>query len=110
MQGLLTNQYEGSQQFDNDDVRAANPKLNGDSLDTFMEIRMKLLGFANDIDKPLSQVATNWLVEQEVVTSVICGAQTEAHITENVESLNWNLTADMLSQINTILEPYKDIL
>jgi len=44
------------------------------------------------------------------VTSVICGAQNEAQITENVASLNWELTADMKAQLNTILEPYEELL
>lgn len=109
-QGLLTDHFKAKQQFDAHDVRSANPKLNGELFQTFYQMREKLLAFAAKIGKPLSQIAINWLIEQPEVTSVICGAQTIAHIEENVGSTSWPLAEDMLSEIEQILEPYQDVI
>lgn len=105
-QGLLTDNFKAQGQFDENDVRSANPKLNGESFQAFYEIRQKLLAFAQEIGKPLSQVAINWLIEQPAVTSVICGAQSVAHVEENAGSADWTLSADSMAQIENILQPY----
>jgi aryl-alcohol dehydrogenase-like predicted oxidoreductase len=107
-QGLLTDHFKAQNQFDAQDVRSANPKLNGQLFETYYGIRAELLAFAAEIGKPLSQVAINWLVNQEAVTSVICGAQTIAHVEENAASTSWDLTPDMLAAIEGILQPYHD--
>lgn len=107
-QGLLTDSFKRSGQFDSHDVRSANPKLSGASFETYFAIRQQLVQFAAAIGKPLSQVAINWLIHQDAVTSVICGAQTPAHIEENAASVTWDLTPDMLAEIDRILAPYHD--
>ena len=109
-QGLLTNYFRAVGQFDSNDVRHANPKLNGEMLVTYYQIREQLLQFAAQIGKPLSQLAINWLINQEAVTSVICGAQNIAHIEENAASVSWALTPEMMAQIDAILRPYHDVI
>lgn len=109
-QGLLTGTFTGSGDFDEKDVRSANPKLRGESLRQYLEVVEKLKAFANEIGHPLSQVAINWLIRQDAVTSVICGAQRVAHIEENVGSTDWELTDDMLVEIESILAPYRHLL
>lgn len=109
-QGLLTDGFKQQGNFDSHDVRSANPKLNGEAFQQYFQIRQGLLAFAESIGKPLSQVAINWLIEQPQVTSVICGAQTIAHIEENVGSTSWTLTADMRSEIDQILQPHADLI
>jgi aryl-alcohol dehydrogenase-like predicted oxidoreductase len=109
-QGLLTNDFKAQGQFDSRDVRSANPKLNPPLFQSYDKIRSELLAFAEEIGKPLSQIAINWLIEQPAVTSVICGAQTVAHIEENAASVSWTLTADMLAEIDRILQPYHDLI
>jgi len=107
-QGLLTDNFKPQDQFDENDVRAANPKLNGELFKQYYAIREKLVAFAKEIGHPLSQVAINWMIHQDAVTSVICGAQTVEHVEQNVASVTWDLTEDMLAEIDQILEPYRD--
>ncbi|UCD30642.1 MAG: aldo/keto reductase [Planctomycetota bacterium] len=57
--------------------------------------------------KPLSQIAMNWLINQEVVTAVIAGAQNPHHVEENVGCITWELTQDIETRISEILAPYK---
>lgn len=109
-QGLLTDQFQHENQFDENDVRAANPKLNGELFEQYYQIRADLLQFAQEIEKPLVQIAINWLINQEAVTSVICGAQTVAHIEENVSSVSWELTPEMMTRIEDILQPYHNLV
>ncbi|MEM7113250.1 MAG: aldo/keto reductase [Chloroflexota bacterium] len=106
-QGLLTDGFQASGNFDSNDVRSANPKLNGERFHTYFGMREALRGFAERIKRPLSQIAINWLIEQEAVTSVICGAQTVAHVAENTGSQSWQLTDDMMAEVEAILAPYK---
>ncbi len=49
------------------------------------------------------------MIKHDAVTSVICGAQNVQHVQENVGSVEWELTDDMLECIEKILEPYVDI-
>ncbi|MCB9450497.1 MAG: aldo/keto reductase [Anaerolineaceae bacterium] len=107
-QGLLTDHFKPQNQFDTNDVRSANPKLNGKRFETYYQIRGELFAFAMEIGKPLSQVAINWLIHQDAITSVICGAQTIAHVEENVASASWDFTPDMLAEVERILRPYHD--
>lgn len=109
-QGLLTDNFKPAGQFDTNDVRAANPKLNGETFQTYYAIREQLLNFAGEIGKPLSQVAINWMIAQDAVTSVICGAQMIAHIEENAASASWELTPEMQATLESILTPHRAIL
>lgn len=109
-QGLLTDQFKAAKQFDANDVRSANPKLNGDQFQLYYQIRMDLLAFAAQIGKPLGQIAINWLIDQPEVTSVICGAQTVAHVEQNAASAAWTLTSEMRADIEHILSKYADLL
>jgi aryl-alcohol dehydrogenase-like predicted oxidoreductase len=106
-QGLLTGTFKTSGNFDDNDMRANNPKLKDESFQIYFEMVEKLKGIAQEIGKPLSQVAINWLIKQDAVTSVLCGAQNIQHVEENVASIEWDLTDDLMTQIEGILAPYQ---
>lgn len=106
-QGLLTGTFKTDSNFDENDVRASNPKLSGQSFETYFEITRQLEDFAGEIDRPLAQVAMNWLINQDAVTSVIAGAQNPHHVEENVGCMVWELTRDMETRISEILAPYE---
>ena len=106
-QGLLTDNFKPIGNFDENDVRIDNPKLVGEAFKQYFEISEKLRAFAREIDKPLNQIAINWLVNQPAVTSIISGAQTIEHVEQNIGSVAWELTAEMETQIENILQPYK---
>ena len=109
-QGLLTDSFKAGGNFDKNDVRSANPKLVGDTFNTYFEISEKLRAFAQEINRPLSQIAINWLVNQKAVTSIICGAQIPEHVEENVGSVAWELTDGMTARLAEILDSYRDIV
>ncbi len=110
LQGLLTDHFREENQFNSKDVRATNPKLNGELFKVYYQIRAELLAFSADMGKPLAQVAINWLIDQPAVTSVICGAQTTAQVEENAASASWTMTPAMHAEIDRILQPYHHFL
>jgi len=105
-QGLLTDDFKHTGNFDHNDVRAANPKLNGELFTVYFEIAQALRAFAREIGRPLSHLAINWLAAQDAVTSVIAGGQTVQHVTQNAAAVAWDLTPEMSDQIEQILAPY----
>jgi aryl-alcohol dehydrogenase-like predicted oxidoreductase len=106
-QGLLAGKFKASGNFDDSDMRASNPNLKGERFQFYLEIVEKLKGFAQEIGKPLSQIAINWLIKQDAVTSVICGVRNIHHVEGNVTSVEWELTDEMMTQIEEILAPYQ---
>lgn len=107
-QGLLTGNFKANDNFDENDVRSENPNLVGDKFEKYFEIAEKLNAFAQEIGKPLSQIAINWLINQAAVTSVICGAQTPQHIEENVGSTTWEFNDDIDQRLSEIMRPYQE--
>lgn len=102
-QGLLTGCFKLENNFDKNDDRAKNPKLNSDTYKFYYKIVEELKEIAKEIGKPLSQISINWLVNQEEIGPVICSAQTPEQIEENVESTSWTLTKDIEERIEGIL-------
>ncbi|MGL5278307.1 MAG: aldo/keto reductase [Cetobacterium sp.] len=107
MQGLLTGEFKLENNFDSSDDRSKNPKLNGERFLNYFNCVEELKEIAQEIGKPLSQVAINWLIAQKEVGPVICGAQTPQQIEENVRSTTWELEEEMIGKIESILSKYK---
>lgn len=57
---------------------------------------------ANETGKTISQVALNWLLQQETVSNIIIGARNEQQLIENIEAVGWNLSQEHLTELNTI--------
>lgn len=106
-QGLLTGTFKPGENFDEKDVRNANPELKGEKLARNLQIVEELKKVAERIGKPLSQIALNWLIKNETVTTIIAGATKTAHIKDNVESAAWELDDETYKEINTILDKYQ---
>lgn len=103
MQGLLTGEFKLENNFDSSDDRSKNPKLNGERFLNYFNCVEELKEIAQEIGKPLSQVAINWLIVQKEVGPVICGAQTPQQIEENVRSTTWELEEKTIKKIEMVL-------
>ena len=103
MQGLLTGEFKLENNFDSSDDRSKNPKLNGERFLNYFNGVEELKEIAQEIGKPLSQVAINWLIAQKEVGPVICGAQTPQQIEENVRSTTWELEEKTIKKIEMVL-------
>lgn len=103
-QGLLTGSINENTKFGKDDVRAYNPSLKGEKLKKRAEVVKMLTKIAQNINKPLSQIAINWLINNSVITSVICGALNSAQATENSLSKTWEIDDKTMREINLCLK------
>lgn len=59
----------------------------------------------NESGKSISQVAINWLVQQDTVSNIVVGARNEQQLIENLDSIGWDLSEDHLSELNRVTAP-----
>ncbi len=64
---------------------------------------MKLEGFAQERGHSMVELAVSWLANQPFVGSVIAGATKPEQVEENAKAADWKLSADEMSEIDTIL-------
>lgn len=108
-QGLLTGKFKRGGNFSEKDIRNANPKLKGDLFEKYYEGALAAGDFADKIGRPLNEVAFNWLRQQAAVTSIIAGVSTITQLAKNVQSTTWDLTAEELTELETIISPFKNL-
>lgn len=108
-QGLLTGRFTKGKNFSERDIRNANPKLSGDAFDVYYEGTLKLGEFAKKIERPLNEIALNWLRQKEEVTSIIGGASTISQLEKNIHSTTWELTQQDLEEIEIIIKPFENL-
>lgn len=57
---------------------------------------------SNESGKSVSQIAINWILQNNTVSNVVIGARTEKQLIENLDSIGWNLDAAQLERLNTV--------
>lgn len=108
MQGLLTGTFNTEGNFDQNDDRRNNPKLNGELFaDMYYPCAVELKALADTHGIPLSHLAIQWLVSQEAVGPVIAGAHTVGQAQENAAFLNSKVDADLLKAAEAIVAKWK---
>lgn len=105
-QGLLTGKYrkgtplpEGSRATWQAD-KQINNLLTEENLDKVE----RLLPIARSLDVPLSVLALAWILRQKQISSVITGASKPSQLLSNVKASGLNLTPDVISEIDRILD------
>ena len=107
-QGLLAGKFTREKTFSSRDIRNANPKLSGETFLEYFACYEKLLEVANEIGKPINELAINWLRQKEEVTCIIGGVSSIAQLDKNVESIGWDISDEMMAKINEIIAPFED--
>jgi len=105
-QGLLAGSFDKNKKLAGGDVRNENPKLSGESLLEYLDLVEKIKVLTKDIGHPINEVALNWLIAQDEVTSVIQGARNAAHVESNIKSLEWELPVELITEINNLVDSY----
>jgi len=57
---------------------------------------------AKETDKPVPQVAINWLLERPTVSSVVVGARTETQLRQNLGSVGWKLSKEQIARLDRV--------
>jgi len=102
--GLLTGKITKDFEPSKDDPRAGD-RIFKDKKLFLKNIKKvdKIKDISNKIGKPLSQIAINWLLYHDEVSTVIAGTKNEQHLLENINSSDWVMTKDLFEEINKLL-------
>lgn len=107
-QGLLAGKFLDGVDFSSKDIRNENPKLVGEQFKNYVDIARKIKKFADEIGKPMNELALNWLRQKPEVTSIIGGASSLAQLEGNIHCITWDISEDEMRKINEIIEPLKN--
>ena len=98
--GLLSGKY--SRNTESKEGRRANfdfPPVNKDKAYNIIDVMQSI---ADEKQVTVAQIALAWLLHQPAVTSVIVGANKPQQLTDNLNSVNVQLTNEELSKLNEI--------
>lgn len=94
MQGLLAGKFNFEQ-----GVRSNNPQLQGEILKENLEKAQKI---SEAINKPINEIALNWLIAQKTVGPIIAGCTKMHHLDSNLKALEWSLDDKSMDIIDEI--------
>ena len=99
--GVLSGKYKELPTFPEGDNRASfYPFFKEPYWSRAMALVDVLRGIAAEYEKPVSQVAINWAVQNDFVTSSLVGMRTVAQARENAATGDWELSEASVAQIN----------
>ncbi len=95
--------------FSNDDVRSENPKLVGRDFQFYLNGAKEVKNLADEIGKPMNELAFNWLISKPEVTSIIAGASNIDQLEKNIASINWSIDDEVMKKIDIIVKPFENV-
>jgi len=107
LQGLLTGSFARSENYDPNDIRNKNPKLNGALFAKYYAAAQRLKRIADELGRPLNQVALRWLIQKAEITSVITGALDEKQLLSNLGAIEVTLSPEVLGKINEVIRDFE---
>ena len=103
--GILSGKYDKVSAQELSDRRVGfYPYFKGEMLEKTMRLLDTLKSVAARHEKPVSQVAVNWVWAQQGVTCALVGAKNASQAEENAKAGHWALNEDDLAQINVAWE------
>ncbi len=99
--GILTGKYTEEPKFKDPDARAFFYKFYAGQPFTQTQ---RLVESLKKINRPLNQIAINWVRQQPGVAGVIVGCRDAKQLEQNATAANWDLSTDQISQINALLQ------
>lgn len=100
--GLLSGKIHGPADIPEGDRRAAHPRFQGDALDRNVELVARLEQIADEKGCTLPQLAIAWVLAQGEELVPIPGAKSQAHLEENAQAAEIELSADDLARIDEV--------
>jgi len=77
---------------------AYGPALPQEQFYTIVDVLKRI---AEEVDRPVSQVALNWVLHRPTVSSVIVGARNEEQLRQNVGATDFRLSAEQVACLDT---------
>ncbi len=107
MQGLLTGTFAREGNFDSNDDRANNPKLNGELFEKYYLCTEELKQLAKGANVPLTHLAIQWLAAQPEVGPVIAGAHSVEQVQANAMATESKISQELLMQSEIIVNKWE---
>ena len=98
--GILTGKYTQPRSFPKADARSFFYKFyQGPPFEQVTSLLSQLTKF----QRPLNQLALNWVSQQSGTTSVIVGCRNAQQVIDNAKAMEWTLTEDELAEIKKVM-------
>jgi len=101
-QGLLTGKFNKDNRPGESDNRSGNALFQGETFEKAIEAVEQLKPYAEKYGTTTGDLALQWLLSQEGVTSVIVGARTPEQVQQNVKAADFRISAEDLHTIDSI--------
>jgi aryl-alcohol dehydrogenase-like predicted oxidoreductase len=105
--GFLTGKYQRGESAPKGSRGESSEYVQGYMTDENYDILDQLTDFAQARGHTMGELAHAWLLAHPVVSSVISGATKIEHVQANAKSVEWELSADELEEVNQILDAAK---
>ncbi len=102
--GILTGKVTMDRKFGNGDHRASMEWYQPNNRRRALEFLGRIRPIAEGHGATLAQLAANWVISQDGVTTAICGARRPEQVAENVRAGEFKLTQSELAEIRTLLD------
>ena len=109
MQGLLAGKFRGGINFSARDIRSENPKFTKGRIEVYYEGYKRVQAIADDMGKPIAQVALNWLRQKQDVTSIINGVSSLAQLEKNIEATQWDISEADMARLDAAIAEFEDM-
>lgn len=109
-QGMLTDKYRNSNIPVGSRATEREAMMVELKKDYYRLPLIELYQLADELNVPLSSIALQWLLHQKAVSATIIGAKTPDQIDENLKCLDLNLSPEILSKIEVILNKRKALI
>jgi aryl-alcohol dehydrogenase-like predicted oxidoreductase len=104
MKGLLTGRLQRHHLFDERDSRRSYPMYQGNEWQRNHDFVDQLRHAAALSDHSVAQLVINWTIHQPGITSALCGAKQRWQIEELAGAMNWTLSPEQLTVINSAID------
>jgi aryl-alcohol dehydrogenase-like predicted oxidoreductase len=90
-EGLLAGKYSSASRFDAGDRRSRLPQFQGDAFKRNLEVVERVKRLAADHSKTAAQIAVNWVLSRDAVTSAVVGVKNVSQLEEVAGSVGWSV-------------------
>lgn len=87
------------------DSWTTDPSVANLATETNVQIVKTLIDIAKEADRSPSQVTLNWMVKHRGVTSTIIGARKLSQLEDNLNALEFDLSAEQVAKLNQVSTP-----
>ncbi|TFG42168.1 MAG: aldo/keto reductase [Bacteroidia bacterium] len=105
--GLLTGKFTKGHKFNDGDSRPVTMYFKEPNYSNILRLTDKLKEIADENNVTLSQLVLNWTIQQPGITCALAGARKAAQVLDNVKAVDFRLTQEDISRINTLLSDLK---